>query len=214
MFEWAEYLKFFIGLIAILNPIGVIPVFINLTQQQTSEERALTARTAAMSVGIVLLIGLLAGEYILNVFGISIASFRVGGGILILLMAISMMNATMSPARQTPEEARDAVLKDQVAVVPLAIPLVAGPGAISTVIVYANRASQNELLHLFVLAIGVIVVAVVVWLIFRLAQPLSERLGRTGINVITRIMGLIMAAIGVEFMASGLKGLFPVLAGS
>jgi multiple antibiotic resistance protein len=214
MQEWAEYLKFFIGLVAILNPVGVIPVFINLTQQQNSGERAVTARTAAMSVGIVLLIGLFAGEIILNIFGISIASFRVGGGILILLMAISMMNATMSPTRQTPEEARDAVLKDQVAVVPLAIPLVAGPGAISTVIVYADRARDNELLHQFVLGLGIVIVAIVVWAIFRLAQPLSERLGRTGINVITRIMGLIMAAIGVEFMANGLKGLFPVLAGN
>lgn len=214
MFEWSEYLKFFIGLIAILNPIGVIPIFINLTQQQDTVERNTTARTTGMSVAIVLLVGLLAGELILSVFGISIASFRVGGGILILLMAISMMNATMSPSRQTPEEARDAIIKEQVAVVPLAIPLIAGPGAISTVIVYANRAAEDALLHKGVLGIGIILVAVLIWFVFRMAEPLSRRLGRTGINVVTRIMGLIMAAIGVEFMANGLKGLFPVLAGS
>ena len=214
MFEWSEYLKFFIGLIAILNPIGVIPIFINLTQQQDTAERNATARTTGMSVAIVLLVGLLAGEFILNVFGISIASFRVGGGILILLMAISMMNATMSPARQTAEEARDAIMKEQVAVVPLAIPLIAGPGAISTVIVYANRATENQLMHQAVLGVGVLLVAALIWFVFRMAEPLSRRLGRTGINVVTRIMGLIMAAIGVEFMANGLKGLFPVLAGS
>lgn len=214
MFDWSEYLKFFIGLIAILNPIGVIPVFINLTQQQDTIERNATARTTGMSVAIVLLVGLLAGELILNVFGISIASFRVGGGILILLMAISMMNATMSPARQTPEEARDAIMKEQVAVVPLAIPLIAGPGAISTVIVYANRAAESQLLHQLVLGIGILLVATLIWFVFRMAEPLSRRLGRTGINVVTRIMGLIMAAIGVEFMANGLKGLFPVLAGN
>ncbi|MDX1443592.1 MAG: YchE family NAAT transporter [Gammaproteobacteria bacterium] len=212
MFEWSEYLKFFIGLIAILNPIGVIPIFINLTQQQDTAERNATARTTGMSVAIVLLVGLLAGEFILNVFGISIASFRVGGGILILLMAISMMNATMSPARQTAEEARDAIMKEQVAVVPLAIPLIAGPGAISTVIVYANRATENQLMHQAVLGVGVLLVAALIWFVFRMAEPLSRRLGRTGINVVTRIMGLIMAAIGVEFMANGLKGLFPVLA--
>lgn len=210
MQDWAEYLKFFIGLVAILNPIGAIPVFINLTGQQNAAERAETAFTAALSVGIVLLISLIAGTLVLNVFGISLASFRVGGGILILLMAISMMQATMSPARQTPEEARDAVLKEQVAVVPLAIPMLAGPGAISTMILYADR--SDSMLHDVVLGFGVFAVAALVWLMFRLAQPLAAKLGRTGINVVTRIMGLIMAAIGVEFMANGLKQLFPALA--
>ena len=212
MQDWSEYLKFFIGLVAILNPIGAIPVFINLTAQQSKTERAETAMIAGFSVGLVLLVSLVAGEFILRMFGISVASFRVGGGILILLMAISMMSATMSPARQTPEEARDAVLKESVAVVPLAIPLVAGPGAISTMILYANRSPGA--LHDIVLGIGAMLVAGVVWLMFRLAEPLAARLGRTGINVVTRIMGLIMAAIGVEFMANGLKQLFPVLAGA
>lgn len=212
MQDWAEYLKFFIGLIAILNPIGVIPIFINLTQQQTPTERRQTAFLTGSSVGTVLLISLLAGEFILNIFGISIGSFRVGGGILILLMAISMMQATMSPTRQTPEEARESVLKEQVAVVPLAIPLLAGPGAISTIILYANR--STEWLHYVILTAGILLVALFVWMIFRLAEPVSNRLGRTGINVVTRIMGLIMAAIGVEFMASGMKALFPVLAGN
>ncbi len=163
------------------------------------------------SVGLVLMVSLLFGEKILNVFGISLASFRVGGGILILLMAISMMQATMSPTRQTPEEARDAVLKENVAVVPLAIPLLAGPGAISTIILYADRAKVCS--HYVVLAFVIVGVAIFVWAIFSLAQPVSRKLGRTGINVVTRIMGLIMAAIGVEFMSNGLKQLFPGLTG-
>lgn len=211
MQDWTEYLKFLIGLVAILNPIGAVPVFINLTAQQSPAERRETAFVAGASVGVVLLIALVAGEFILRLFGISIASFRVGGGILILLMAISMMQATMSPARQTPEEARDAVLKESVAVVPLAIPMLAGPGAISTMILYANR--SPGLFHDFVLALGILVAAAVVWAMFRLAQPVATRLGRTGINVVTRIMGLIMAAIGVEFMANGLRQLFPALGG-
>ncbi len=212
MQDWSEYLKFLIGLMAILNPIGAIPVFINLTSQQSDAERRETALIAGISIAVVLLISLVAGEAILRMFGISIASFRVGGGILILLMAISMMSATMSPARQTPEEARDAVLKDSVAVVPLAIPLVAGPGAISTMILYANR--SKGVVDDMMLAVGIVVAAAVVWGMFRAAQPLAARLGRTGINVVTRIMGLVMAAIGVEFMANGLKQLFPPLAGA
>lgn len=209
MQDWAQYLKFFIGLMAILNPIGAIPIFINLTQHQSPAERRQTASVSGMAVAIVMLVSLLAGEVILSFFGISVASFRVGGGILILLMAISMMSATMSPARQTPEEARESVLKESVAVVPLAIPLLAGPGAISTIVLYANR--SNDVLHYLVLTGGILVVAVLVWVTFRIAQPVADKLGRTGINVITRIMGLIMAAIGVEFMAGGLKQLFPVL---
>lgn len=212
MQEWSEYLKFFIGLVAILNPVGVIPVFINLTQQQSPAERRETAFVTGLSVGMVLMVSLVAGEFILNLFGITVASFRVGGGILILLMAISMMQATMSPTRQTPEEARDAVLKESVAVVPLAIPLLAGPGAISTIVLYANR--SDKVLHYLVLAVGIGVVAAFVWLMFRLADRIAARLGRTGINVVTRIMGLIMASIGVEFMASGLRQLFPALAGA
>lgn len=211
MQHWGEYLKFFIGLMAILNPIGAIPIFINLTQQQSPHERRATARVSATAVGIVMLVSLIAGELILSFFGISVASFRVGGGILILLMAISMMSATMSPARQTPEEARESVMKESVAVVPLALPLLAGPGAISTIVLYANR--SQLFWHYVVLAFGIGVVSTLVWIIFRIAQPVADRLGRTGINVITRIMGLIMAAIGVEFMAAGLKQLFPVLAG-
>lgn len=212
MQEWSEYLKFLVGLIAILNPLGISPVFINLTQQQSIAERRQMALHAAVSVGVVLLIALLAGELVLSVFGISISSFRVGGGILILLMAISMMQATMSPARQTPEEARESVLKESVAVVPLAIPLVAGPGAISTVILYANRSDSP--MHYVMLAVVIAAGTTLVWLTFRAAEPLANRLGRTGINVVTRIMGLIMAAIGVEFMANGLRVLFPGMAGA
>ncbi|MCG8434722.1 MAG: YchE family NAAT transporter [Gammaproteobacteria bacterium] len=211
MHDWAEYLKFFIGLVAILNPIGVIPIFINLTAEQSSSERKKTAFVTGLAVGIVMWVSLIAGEWILNLFGITVASFRVGGGILILLMAISMMQATMSPTKQTPEEARDAATKDSVAVVPLAIPLLAGPGAISTIVLYANR--DPSFLHDMVLAGGIFIVAIMVWIFFRAAEPLAEKLGRTGINVVTRIMGLIMAAIGVEFMANGLKQLFPVLGG-
>ena len=209
--SFAEYLKFFVALVAILNPIGVIPIFINLTSQQTTSERKRTARVTGFAVGVVLLIALVAGEWILNLFGISLASFRVGGGILILLMAISMMQATMSPVKQTPEEARDAVMKESIAVVPMAIPMLAGPGAISSIVLYANR--SDSWADKGVLAGGIVLVAIFVWLVFRMAQPMAAQLGRTGINVVTRIMGLIMAAIGVEFMANGLKQLFPVLAG-
>lgn len=205
-----EYIKYFAGLLAIVNPIGSVPVFISLTRQQTFAERARTARIAALTVVVVLTIALLTGESILQFFGISLASFRVGGGILVLLIAISMLHARVSPAKQTDEEVQDASEKETVAVVPLGIPLLSGPGAISTVIVYAGRG--GEIGHYAVLEAEVLLVALLVWVSFRAAPYIAGMLGRTGINVVTRLMGLIMAAIAVEIMANGIKQLLPGLA--
>jgi multiple antibiotic resistance protein len=210
MFEWTEYAKFFVGLLSIVNPIGSIPIFINLTENQSNPERYRTGVQAALSVAMVLGAVLMGGEAVLRFFGITIPSFRVGGGILILLMSISMMNARLSQIKQTEEEAEAAAEKDSVAVVPLGIPLLAGPGAISTVIVYAHY--DSSLIHYLILGSGILTVAGVVWISFRLAPHIASALGKTGINIITRIMGLIMSAIGIEFIASGLKQLFPGLA--
>lgn len=204
-----EYLKFFVALLAIVNPIGTIPLFINLTASQDQLTRNKNGSLAAVSMGIILLIVLFTGEAILQFFGISIDSFRVGGGILILLMAISMLNAKVSNVKQTKEEEIDSAERDSVAVVPLATPLLAGPGAISTVILYAQRSSS--VLHYVYLAVGIMLLVGLTALLFRLAPAIARLLGKTGINIVTRLMGLIMAAMGVEFIAHGLRQLFPVL---
>lgn len=209
METWAEYAKFFAALLAIVDPIGAIPIFIGLTTTQSSAERHRVGLLAAASVGLVLGGALVTGETLLRLFGITIASFRVGGGILLLLMAISMMHARVSPAKQVQQEAEEAVDRDSVAVVPLGIPLLAGPGAISTVILYAHRGAS--VMHYLILGLGILMVAAIVWASFRSAPFVASILGRTGINVVTRIMGLIMAAIGVEFIANGLKQLLPGL---
>jgi multiple antibiotic resistance protein len=207
----SEYLKFFVALLAIVNPVGAIPIFINMTADQDEKVRNRNGVMAAVSMGIILMVVLFSGEAILRFFGISVGSFRVGGGILILLMAISMLHAKMSRVRQTEEEERDSVERDSVAVVPLGTPLLAGPGAISTVILYAQRYSSITH-YLYLLGIIVLLVGLTA-LAFRLASPTARLLGKTGINVVTRLMGLIMAAVGVEFIANGLKQLFPVLGG-
>ncbi|MBU0674988.1 MAG: YchE family NAAT transporter [Proteobacteria bacterium] len=211
MESWAEYIKFFVAMMAIVNPLGAVPVFINLTSGQPAVARKRTSMVSAMATTVILLVVLVTGEMILAFFGISIASFRVGGGILILLMSISMLHARMSSVKQNAEEAADSEERESVAVVPLATPLLAGPGAISTVILYAQR--QSSLSHYLILASGIAVLGLVTWFLFRLAPVISDLLGRTGINVVTRLMGLVMAAVGVEFIANGLRQLFPVLAG-
>ncbi len=207
----SEYLKFFVALLAIVNPVGAIPIFINLTANQDEGCRNKNGFMASISMGVILIVVLFSGEAILHFFGISVGSFRVGGGILILLMAISMLHAKMSRVKQTEEEKLDSAERDSVTVVPLGTPLLAGPGAISTVILYAQR--YTSVAHYFYL-LGVIVLLVcLTFLSFRLAPAITRLLGKTGINVVTRLMGLIMAAVGVEFIANGLKQLFPVLGG-
>jgi multiple antibiotic resistance protein len=208
---WSEYAKFFAALLAIVNPLGAVPVFINVTGNLPDHARKETALWAAIATGLILWVALLAGEAVLRFFGISIGSFRVGGGILILLMAISMLHAKMSSIKHTEEEMQDVEARESMAVVPLGTPLLAGPGAISTVILYAQRGSG--LTHYALIAAGIAVLALITWLLFRAAPPVAAYLGRTGINVVTRIMGLIMAAVGVEFIVSGLKQLLPILGG-
>jgi len=210
MQPWTEYLEFFVSLIAMLNPIGAVPMFIAFTQSETPAQRRNTAGVAGLTACAVLLAALFIGDLILKTFGVTIPAFRVGGGLLILLMALSNLQAQTSAMKQTAEEVQEGVEKAQVAVVPLGIPLLAGPGSISAVILYTANNPGNTL-HYVVLCVGILACGIVCWAAFRLAPWLSQALGRTGINVFTRIMGLIMVAVGVQFIAIGLKGLFPGL---
>jgi multiple antibiotic resistance protein len=210
MLEHAAYLKIFIGLLAIVNPLGAIPIFISLSTGLSRDERKRIINIVATTVTSILLVSLLVGEVILGIFGISMHSFRVGGGILLLLMSISMLHAHVSPITQTEEEAEESRDKESIAVVPLSIPLLAGPGAISTVIIDAHKASAVG--HYAVIAVEIVALSLILWAVLRLSPLISQRISATGINIFTRIMGLILAAIAVEFIANGMKGLFPGLA--
>ncbi|GBG15642.1 multiple antibiotic resistance protein [Novimethylophilus kurashikiensis] len=209
MIDWNYLVKIGVGLFAIVNAIGTIPIFISATDGWSAAHRAKTARIIGITVFTVLALSLFIGDSMLDFFGISIASFQVGGGILLLLMAISMMHAKESEARQTPEEAQVAIEHDAVAIVPLSIPLLAGPGAISSMIIAAEH-SGGVVGHISLL-IPVAVVSVLSWRILLLSDFIAERLGTIGINIVTRLMGLILAAMSVEFMARGLASLFPGL---
>jgi multiple antibiotic resistance protein len=205
----SEYIKFFVGLFSIVDAIGTTPVFIELTKNLDRRQSLRSARFAATTLFVVLMATLILGETILNFFGISIASFRVGGGILLLLMAINMMHAKRSSVKHTQEEADDHEDSDTAAVVPIGLPLLAGPGAISTVIVYADR--YHSFSHYSILGLSILMVSILTWLILRGSFYISGILGKTGINIVTRIMGLIIAAIAVEFITNGLKQLFPLI---
>ncbi|GMQ45902.1 YchE family NAAT transporter [Vibrio sp. 10N] len=208
--EFAIYLQFFLGLVAAVNPVGIMPIFVSLTSHMSPEDKNKTAATANIAVAVILITSLLAGQVLLDMFSISLDSFRVAGGLLLLSIAFSMMSGKLGEDKQNKQEKSEYVSKEQIGVVPLAMPLMAGPGAISSTIVYGAR--YPTMVETVGIIISVILFSFCSWLLYRSAPLIVRFLGQTGINVITRIMGLILGALGIEFMANGLKALFPGLA--
>ena len=204
-------IKPLITLLAIVNPVGVIPFFIHFTHNLSLAQRAQTARVAAFTVFVVLATSALAGLKVLAFFGISLASFQVGGGMLLLISSMNMLNAqpAESSGRDVDEGASRADSGASIAVVPLTIPLLTGPASISTVVIYAEKA--RHFWELGVLVVYGLAIALATWLALSAAGRIGKFMGQTGINVMTRLMGLILAAIAVEVMADGLIKLFPVL---
>lgn len=209
MWEWDQLVKLTVTLAAIVDPIAGIPIFLSATGGLSQVSRNRVVRTVALTVFGVLAASVLVGRTILDLFGISLPSFMIGGGILFLMLAMSMLQAKGSWIRQTPQEAEEAIERAGLAVVPLAVPLLAGPGAITTMIIAAHE--SPTLLYRFSLLLPAALIAVTVWLTLQFAQNVADRLSHTAVNVITRIMGLIIAAIAIEFIYKGLAELFPKL---
>jgi multiple antibiotic resistance protein len=201
-----------IALLAIVNPIGAIPFFIHFTQGFNRVQRQRTIRVAAVSACCVIGISALAGLRIIEFFGISLASFQVGGGMLLLMSSLQMLNAKPGEGRQ--EDVSDGQDKldagASIAIVPLTIPLLTGPATISTMVIYAEKARHWWQLGALV-GYG-LVIGLAVWIAFSLSGRIARVLGKTGINVMTRLMGLLLAALAVEVMSDGLVTLFPILA--
>ncbi len=208
--ELTHALRSLVALLAIVNPLGAIPLFVAITDGQSPSQRRHTSRVTSIAVAITLLIAAFLGRWILALFGIDLNAFRVGGGLLILMMAIQMLQGRPNRTRQTSEETEEGVEKEDVAVVPLAIPLLAGPGSLSAVIITAQN--LHEMSSYLFMVVNILLVALAVFLTLRVAVPLSARLGETGIRIATRILGLMLAAIAVQFMVIGLKALLPGLA--
>ena len=208
-----DLIKPLVTLLAIVNPLAIIPFFILYTQGYSDAQRQRTVVVSSFSAFVVIAVSAVLGMRLLGFFGISIASFQVGGGLLLMMSSLSMLNAKPAESKTTAEEVRatevKASLGASIAVVPLTIPLLTGPATISTVVIHANKTT-----HLWELALLVgygAVIALVTAITFSAAQPIARVLGKTGINIMTRLMGLILAALSVEVMADGLGKLFPIL---
>ncbi len=202
-----------VTLLAIVNPLAIVPFFIHYTLGFTREQRLRTILISSFSAFLVIAISALLGLQILSFFGISLASFQVGGGMLLLTSSLAMLNAQPAESRSTADEIHDAAsmsaARASIAVVPLTIPLLTGPATMSTVVIYADKA--KNIFQLLTLVGYGLVIALATALCFAAAQPIARLLGKTGINVMTRLMGLILAALAVEVMSEGLVKLFPML---
>jgi multiple antibiotic resistance protein len=207
-----DLFKPLIALLAIVNPIGAIPFFIAFTQSLTREQRKHTISVASFSAFVVIAVSAVAGLKIIEFFGISIASFQVGGGTLLLISSLQMLNAQPAEAKPGDLDAgnQKADAGASIAIVPLTIPLLTGPATISTMVIYAEK-TRHLWEHAVLVGYGV-VIGLVTYVTFSASARIAKALGRTGINIMTRLMGLILAAMAVELLADGLVKLFPVLA--
>ena len=191
----------------IVDPLAVVPVYLAITAGDTEAQKRATAMRAALTSGLTLVVFAAAGGLIFKMFGISLPAFKIAGGMLCFLVALDMMQARPSRTRSTPEEEKEGAEKADVAIIPLAIPLLSGPGAIATVMVITAK-SKGGIEYAMVFA-SIIVTSIATWLTLRGAGWIERHLSRTLLNVLMRVMGLILAAIAVEFVLTGLHEAFP-----
>lgn len=184
-------IKSVISLFIIVDPLGNIPIFISLTERLREDERRRVFHTATVTGFMLLLAFAVAGNQILNIFGIRLPSFMIAGGILLLIIAIRILVVGWEEHKLTPES---------IGAVPIAVPLLVGPGAITTTILSLQEAG------ILVTVVSVVIVFTLTWFILRYIEPLYKILGRNGSTIIARVMALLIAAIAIQYIMSGLKG--------
>ena len=202
-----EYLSFtlvaFPAVFFIMDPLGLLPIFVAITATDTPEKRQRTARRATLMAFGLMTFFTIFGGFVFKLFGISIGALKVAGGILLLMTSMDMLRAQPSRTRSSPEETHESEAKEDVAVVPLAMPLLAGPGSIATVMVLAARGPDWT--YSIPVVASIAVTCFVTYLLLRAAPQLNRLFGTTGIAVLERIMGLLLAAIAIQFVADGVR---------
>lgn len=208
--DLAQFVNHFIALLVIANPLSALPAVLRVTRNLSIHEKRQTGLRVALVVGMILLIVTWVGSPLLFVLGIGLPAFQVAGGVVIFMMALSMLNAEESPIKRSPEEQKEK-LDDLGIIVPLAIPIIAGPGAISTIIVSVNQ--FPGIVNQLFISISAMMVALVMGILLFFAADIEKLFGKSGINVINRLGGLVLAAISIQTLANGVLGLFPSLRG-
>ncbi len=196
----------FLTLLVVMDPIGLAPAFIALAGQRSQLERNFIARKAVLVAGSIILLFLLGGQALITYLGISLEAFRVAGGVLLFLIALDMVFARESSAKENEDEKKEALERQDISVFPLAIPLIAGPGTLASVMILSS-AHRGQVLDLLAMVLVIAVVLGLCYLALRLSSQISRLIGRTGVNVVTRVLGVLLAALAVQYVSDGLLGL-------
>lgn len=198
-----QFIYVFAALFSVLNPLGAIPVFIGLTQDDTKKERQRISLWTAINVFLILIISYFTGKYVLAFFGINIESLRIAGGIIISLSGFSLLTGNFSKKRGVSKKiTSDAMTRNDIALTPLAIPMLAGPGSISLLITMYPE--QVEIYQKIISCCSMLLISIVIFLILRSSHYISKILGASGIVAISRIIGFIVLAIGIQYISGGI----------
>jgi multiple antibiotic resistance protein len=193
------------SLLFIVDPVGVVPTYLVITHGESPAEQRRTAKRACIAMTFILIFFAATGNLLFRAFGITLAAFQTAGGLILWYVAMDMLHGERR-TQEGREELMEGQTKEDVAITPLAIPMLAGPGAISTVIVLSAQA--GGVMESAIVYIAVVITGLVTYYVLRLGEALLRRLGKTGIRVLTRIMGLILAAVAVQFVMTGIKEAF------
>ncbi|OPZ76504.1 MAG: hypothetical protein BWY78_01347 [Alphaproteobacteria bacterium ADurb.Bin438] len=206
-----EFIKFSVALFAIMAPLSAIPLYLSLTSEYSKQEKNATIRTSFITMFLVLFISSILGTKILDIFSTNLNAFRIAGGLVLMHVAFGLINAKVASQRHTKEEHEEAISKSSIGAVPLAIPLIAGPGSITAVILKAEE--MSGFVSKSVLTASIFAVCLSCCLILKSAGYIGRLLGHAGINIVSRIMGLIVAAVAVQLILGGFENMYPAMKG-
>lgn len=209
MSDLGFYAAVIVSLFAIVDPIGTLPFFVALTDGFNEDDRQIILRRAVLVLGGLLTIFALVGRFVFAAFGVSLGAFEIAGGILLFVIAYDMLQGEIGRTRLSAQDREEAIARrDEISVMPLGIPLLAGPGAISTVMIYEGNAGSDPSLILATF-VGVVVTTVATFVILRYGQRILRAMGRVGVMALTRVLGLLLAAVGVQFVLDGIAAFHP-----
>jgi len=209
--ELAIYAAVIVTVFAIVDPIGTLPFFVSLTEGFSESDRRVILTRAVLVLGAILTVFALVGRFIFLAFGFTLAAFEIAGGIILFIVAYDMLRGEITTTKLSADDRADAIARrDELSVVPLGIPLLAGPGAISIVMIYEGNAGSDPFV-IVATFVAILITTVATFFILRYGQAILRAMGRVGVMALTRVLGLLLAAVGVQFVLNGVIAIAPHL---